>query len=256
MVITEHWSGYHYNFNISNVKKRKKIQKIFQLQLPVITVSDALLKDIINFSKADFPGYVIPNVIDTTIFKYVPYNRFSNNMNFLMVSQWKWPKDPFTVLKAWRKVLNIFPRAKLKIGGYGPQLHEMERLVEELHLQNRVSLIGRLTSEQIAYEMSKAEAFIHCSEYETFSVVCAEALCCGIPVIASNVGGISEYIHSYNGILVPENTPEVFSQSIINYVNNREKFEFKKIRDEAADKFSVEKAGKKYYSVLSEIILP
>jgi glycosyltransferase involved in cell wall biosynthesis len=254
IAITEHWSGYHFDFNILNPKKRRKIQEIFHQNTPVITVSNALLKDIKNFSKADFPGYIVPNMIDTKIFNYTNAIQPSENIIFFMVSQWKWPKDPFTVIKAWRKVIRNFPNAKLRIGGYGKQVNEMVGLIEESNLHEWIYMMGQLTSEQIAFEMLRARAFIHCSEYETFSVVCAEALCCGTPVIASNVGGISDLIHSGNGILVPENTQEAFFQSISDFLNKGQHFDHENISREASNRFSGKQIGEKYYSILSKII--
>jgi glycosyltransferase involved in cell wall biosynthesis len=253
IVITEHWSAYYFNFNIKNPKKRKRIQKIFQRNLPVITVSKSLLYDIKKFSNSSFKGFIIPNVVNTELFKLNENISKPENDTFFAVSQWKWPKDPFTILKAWKKVTTVFPQAKLKIGGYGPQIDEMKKLTEELDLRQQVILVGPLRSEQIAWEMQHARIFIHCSEYETFSVVCAEALCCGTPVIASKVGGIPDYIHSENGILVPYNTPEAFFTSIIDYLISRKDFDLERISKEAVDQFSEKKIGIKYYSVLSEI---
>jgi glycosyltransferase involved in cell wall biosynthesis len=254
LIITEHWSAYHYNFNISNPQKKKRIQRIFQNDIPVITVSNALMRDIKNFSLATYKGYVVPNIVDTNIFKYTKKKPSTEPMKFFMVSQWKWPKNPFAVIKAWEKVITIFPEATLRIGGYGPQINEMEKLIDKLDLNKKVIFIGELTPHQVAWEMQNAKAFVHCSEYETFSVACAEALCCGTPVIASRVGGIPEYIHSENGILVEDNSSEAFSGRIIDMLSNNKDLDFKKIAKDASNRFSERKIGRQYLSVLNDII--
>ena len=254
MVITEHWSGYHYNFNISNPQKRKRIQRIFQESIPVITVSNALMKDIKLFSETTFKGYIVPNIVNTNIFKFEKKKILTGSMRFFMVSQWKWPKNPFLIIEAWEKVITIFPEATLRIGGYGPQIIEIQKMIIELELIGNVIFIGELTPDLVAQEMQNANAFIHCSEYETFSVVCAEALCCGTPVIASKVGGIPEYIQSENGILVENNSSEAFFVRIIDMLNNNWNFDFEMIARDASNKFSEKKIGRHYFSILNDII--
>lgn len=201
VVLSEHWSAYHYNFNISDKRKLKPIQKIFFNPLHVITVSDALAKDIVRFSNNPNLVYsVVPNVVDHDIFYFK--NLEISSDTFFMVSQWKDPKDPFVVLK----VLATLPKYKLRIGGYGDQWNRMADLISSLGLSERVALLGAMDKHEIAEEMNRATAFIHSSNYETFSVVCAEAISCGCPVIASKVGGIPEFVDDKNGILVAENS--------------------------------------------------
>lgn len=252
--ISEHWSGYHFNFNIRKPEKRKRIQRIFRQKIPVMAVSKALLKDIKTFSQADFPGYVVPNVVDTSIFNYKGEIQSQEGLLFFMLSQWKWPKDPFTILKAWEKVIRIYPQAILRIGGYGAQYNDISNLIRVLRLEEKVKLLGQLTPIQSAAEMQHATAFIHCSKYETFSVVCAEALCCGTPVIASRVGGIPEYIREKDGLLVPENTPEAFYLHIMQFLYKQEIFDRPEISRTMIDRFAENKVGKLYYSAITEII--
>jgi len=99
-----------------------------------------------------------------------------------------------------------------------------------------------------------SEAFIHCSQYETFSVVCAEALCCGTPVIASDVGGIKEYIHNRNGILVKENNCETYYFAINQFMQNHDFYDRKSISNEAVGRFSEDIVGNLYFQTLSDII--
>lgn len=255
IIITEHWSAYHYNFNIKYPEKRNRIQRIFRNNIPVISVSNSLINDIKAFSKAEFPYFVIPNIVNTQVFKYQLPSSKINKKTFFMVSQWKWPKEPFIVIEAWRLVIQNFPSMKLKIGGYGPQLKKMDELIKDLNLMKNIEFFGNMKQEKIAEEMQSACAFIHCSEYETFSVVCAEALCCGTPVIASNVGGITEYVNKKNGILVEENKSEKFSLAIVNCYEKNYLYNRKLISKEASNNFSEKRIGTLYYETLSSIIL-
>jgi len=249
IVITEHWSAYHFNFNAPDPNKLNRIRQIFHHNLSIITVSRALANDILQFSGADFPFFVVPNVVDTKIFYYYPKIRRDHNI-FFMVSQWKWPKDPFTIINKWPEILKRHPYAVLRIGGYGPQWYEMKTLVKTLKLENSIIFLGKLTPLRISEEMNQAFAFIHYSKYETFSVVCAEAVCCGLPVIAKEVGGISEFINETNGILVGE---EDDWSTKLREMTEKQLDTYKVSRD-AQGKFSKSTVGAKYFRVMKKII--
>ena len=154
----------------------------------------------------------------------------------------------------WKQVKDQLPNAILNIGGYGPQYDQLKEIILDLKLEKNVFLIGLLKPDQIAYEMHQSKAFIHCSDYETFSVVCAEALCCGTPVIASKVGGITEFVNKSNGILVEDNSPDSFFGSILDFEEESKNFDRKKISNDAVAKFSEKKIGKDYFSALKEVI--
>jgi L-malate glycosyltransferase len=77
-----------------------------------------------------------------------------------------------------------------------------------------VDVLGQLSPEQVADEMRRAHALLHASDYETYSAVCAEALCCGTPVIASRVGGIVEYMNTARGAMIAEATAQAWANGI------------------------------------------
>ncbi len=240
-VITEHWSAYHLNFGL--VKPPSRIQKIFKQDIPVIAVSKALISDIKAFSNATYPEYIIPNVVESAHFK--PNKNITKEPNrFFMVSQWKEPKSPFIVIEAFQKVLTVEPHARLIIGGYGPQWQEIVSVCTEIP---EVELLGKMDVEEIAKQMQMASAYIHSSAYETFSVVCAEALQCRCPVIASAVGGIPEFVNEANGILVKQNTSEEFFQALTRFIENL-------VKVNSIPDFSHDTIGKAYYSSLAQIL--
>jgi L-malate glycosyltransferase len=251
-VITEHWSAYHLNFNMDNGDKLGRIKRIFHHGLPLITVSKALKTDIAKFSgNPDIKSYVVPNVIDKNIFSHRPQSYSPKRMVFLAVSYWKYPKNPLILLQAFKAFHQENKGSELRIGGFGPLYDEVRQQIQTLQLNDAVVLLGSLTSTEISQEMNQASAFLHCSGYETFSVVCAESLACGTPVIASDVGGIKELIAEDNGILVSNNTVIEWREAMQRFQTSR--FDRVKISQNAVNRFSAEAVGNTYYNILCEL---
>ncbi len=242
IVITEHWSAYHFGFNAKRPLPR--IQNIFKQNVPVIVVSKALANDIRQFSGADFPYFIIPNVVDSKVF--YPDSHSKRGNFFFMVGHWQWPKNPFVVLEAFKSFLSRHQRYKLIIGGYGNQYGEIRKWVVANHISEKVILPGYLDSNQIAKYLRTCKAFLHPSKYETFSVVCAEALACETLVVANNTGGIPEVIGN-QGILLQNDTPK-------QWLNAMEKGIKTKIPISYNNRFSPEKVGQQYLAVLEQII--
>lgn len=219
IVITEHWSAFRNNFFLPrNSKAAKRIANIFSFGLPLIAVSKALVADIVRFVGHDnFLKYIIPNVVNPDIF-YPERHTRRNSPIFLMVAAWNPIKRPLLAMKAFAELLNHIPEAKLRIIGSGPQFKEMREYVKYTQLENCIELLGPMDKLGIAMEMRQADCFLHASDYETFSVVCAEAISCGLPVIASNVGGIPEFIKDEKGILV-ENNLDNWTSALIDFSN-------------------------------------
>lgn len=239
LVISEHWSAYHFNFNAK--KELPRIQKIFQQNIPVITVSESLHSDLRNFSSSVFPGYVVPNIVNEELFHPDPSIERGNH--FFMVSKWKWPKLPLIVFDAFKEFHIQHPDFTLVVGGYGPDYGAMEEWIQENHMKGKIQLIGSLNSEEIAHHLKTCKAFLHCSEYETFSVVCAEAVCCHTPVIASKIGGIPEVVDTNEGILLD-------SFNVVNWSNTMEECISKTFAFKKKDQFSKKVVGNKYADIL------
>lgn len=252
LVITEHWSGYHFNFGTK--KALPRAQRIFAHKLPLLAVSNSLLADIQKFSGQTLSRTcVIPNCVDSNIFNYKERD-IGEVQTFFMLSHWKRPKRPDLIIRAFSSFVRheeCRRNYRLRIAGYGPALPEIQKQIEELGLQNNVTVIGSLDPHAVACEMNNCTAFLHASEYETFSVVCAEAISCGTPVVASGVGAIPEFVNANNGILVSNNTVEGWTEAL-SVIANR-KFDRVTISQNAGQRFSFEAVGKKYYGFLNEI---
>lgn len=84
---------------------------------------------------------------------------------------------------------------RLTVAGEGRQERELRQLTETLTLGDRVRFVGRLNPAELTVEMSRASCVVVPSRSpETFGLSGLEALCQGVPVIASDVGGMGEWL--------------------------------------------------------------
>jgi 1,4-alpha-glucan branching enzyme len=106
-------------------------------------------------------------------------------------------------------VLEKFPDAKLAIIGEGPQKKELQKVINQLKIDNRVMLLGY--QEDIPKLLKCVEIFVLPSVTEAFGLVLLEAMAAQLPILSTKTGGIPEIIqHMKTGLLVePANTQEL-----------------------------------------------
>ena len=92
--------------------------------------------------------------------------------------------------------------ARIVIIGEGPDRAYLEQEIRERSLQDRVHLAGQMAPPQIATWMAAADCLCLPSYHEGQPNVILEALACGLPVVATSVGGIPELVNERNGVLV------------------------------------------------------
>lgn len=92
--------------------------------------------------------------------------------------------------------------------GENAELRRLKALGAELGLDSLVAFLGAKNQETLQYYYSAAEAVIMPSHYESFGMVALEAMACGTPVIASEVGGLAFLVQDgVTGFHVPTNDP-------------------------------------------------
>jgi glycosyltransferase involved in cell wall biosynthesis len=125
------------------------------------------------------------------------------------------------LLEAMPAVLQQHPKATLVIVGDGPLRGELSSQVSRLGLSHSVRFVGSRRPEDLPAFYSAAEVFVGPSivarggDTESFGLVFAEAMACGCPVVASDVGGISDLVrHEKTGLLVPQQDPPALAAAI------------------------------------------
>ncbi len=95
------------------------------------------------------------------------------------------------------------------------ELERLKTLEAELEIGDLVTMLGAKEQDTLVYYYAAAEMVVMPSLYESFGMVALEAMACGTPVIASDVGGLSFNIEDgYNGYLVPGRNPQAMADKI------------------------------------------
>lgn len=207
-VITEHWSKID-NYMCKNIFSFYG-RRCYENARAITVVSEFLKSIVAKYVSHPSKIKIISNVIDATAFSFAPKNSSSKKIIFTCAASWKPPKLPALFVLALEKIDSSSPKdIELNFIGEGPQLDE----IKKMQLSYSVIYHGTISKLKIAELLHRSNYFLHASRVETFSMVCAEALATGTPVIASKVGALPELINDSNGVLA-ENTVEAWTTAI------------------------------------------
>ena len=115
-------------------------------------------------------------------------------------------------------------------------------------------MVGEISYAEVARYTQQAHCFILNSIMENSPCVIGEALCCGLPVISTNVGGVSELLSVENSVLIPVNDDELLAAAIENVHKNYAAYDGLAISSKAALKFSYQSVGKKFSDLYEDYI--
>ncbi|MBT8038324.1 MAG: glycosyltransferase [Verrucomicrobiae bacterium] len=105
-------------------------------------------------------------------------------------------KDVPLLLQAIEQMAPNFPQLRLRIAGDGPDRTIIEKQVSEMSSQDRVSLLGLLSPDEVRTEMMAADVFALVGWAEPFGVVFLEAMACGLPVVVCEDAGVAEVLEN------------------------------------------------------------
>jgi L-malate glycosyltransferase len=111
---------------------------------------------------------------------------------------------------------------ELSIIGEGREKENLQLLVSELNIDDKVNIIGYVPNADINNYLIESDIFILPSSADSFGIVFLEAMACGLPIIAAKAGGVPEVVKDgINGILVEPNDVESLKNAIIHLVENK-----------------------------------
>ena len=136
-----------------------------------------------------------------------------------MVTKFASVKDPETLLKAVNEIRKTYPRIKCLLVGDGPLKESLKLKVESLKLGNNIIFPGKRND--ITRILSIMDVFVLTSLIEGLPNTILEAMACGLPVVATNVGGIPEVVENgKSGILVEPRDYSSIADAVVNLLEN------------------------------------
>lgn len=163
--------------------------------------------------------------------------------------------------KGFDAIIKAFALAKLpsekwmlKIIGWGEEKENLENLIKENHLERNVMLLGKMDKPSIVKVLSESHVFALPSRNENFSVAVLEGLAMGLPVLATDCGGIRECLDDNNGIITPVDDIPAMADAIKQMVDNYDQYNRTAIIEDCKRRFSPESIAKKLTEVFENTI--
>lgn len=165
---------------------------------------------------------VIPNALDTSLFSPPEARATSQTVNILFVGRLERAKGIETLAAAIPAVCDAAGNVRFTIiggsrprAGGGSTLDYMRDTLDRYIRDGRVELRGFVPDGDLLAAYREADVCVVPSLlYESFSLTCAQAMACGLPVVASRIGGIPETLGEA-GIIIPPGNADDLAQALI-----------------------------------------
>jgi glycosyltransferase involved in cell wall biosynthesis len=254
LILHEHWTGYYPEDGSYRGKLKKLLTRlVVKRAVAVLTVSRSLA---IAMKEKNLAAgyYTVPNVISESLFR-VPLSGISvaDEVRLIHISSLDDRQKNVTgIIRAFGRAVSQNKDMRLTIAGnddFGPYAD----LVKKMGLGEVVSFRGALTGNALTEALTGHHALVMFSNYESFSVIIAEALACGRPVITSRLDAINEYFTSACGISVERGDESALAAAMLRLGRELKTFDPESLREVAAQ-FSYERVGSVLNALYAQIL--
>jgi len=221
----------------TEVKWRRLPWLYFQIEKRIIPRMNAVYsvrEDGVRFYQEKYPFMAgrfsfLPTWVDQDLFFPSPEEEQKNNRTaflrekglpgnsklVLFVGRLESQKDPVLLIDTFGEVLRSVPEAILLIVGEGSLKGRLAKKIKQERLNNRAVFMGILPQEKVAGLMRISDAFLLTSAFEGMPRSALEALACGVPVVAPDVGEIKRVVHNgYSGFICAGRNAKALSDAL------------------------------------------
>ncbi|MCK4956573.1 MAG: glycosyltransferase family 4 protein [Candidatus Cloacimonetes bacterium] len=231
----------------------------------IITISKQVHQDVLDLYKVGKDNLkLIPNGFDTNIFRVQDFNRKELLEKFGLntapekivsfVGKFTSFKGIDTLLYAAHSITKKISKVAFILAGNGELMQNMIEISQKENLDN-IFFLGHQNQNDISLLYNLADVSVVPSRIEPFGLVAIEALAWGTPVVATNAGGLPDFINDKVGKLVEMEKPELLAEAIIQELaNNTKKTKGKYAAKYALDNYSWEHSLKEVIQLLNSAV--
>jgi glycosyltransferase involved in cell wall biosynthesis len=258
------------NYSIYNSYREIKYSKLvslpktvaFYASLPllkkakaIISVSNFTAKALENNGVNGCKIFVSGNAVDLALIKKVKPYSYGKVFDGVFVGRIAKEKGIFDLLKVWKNVVKVRKNAKLLVIGNGLELPFVKEKISALGLEDKVSLYGQCNDTELYSLLKSSKLFIFPSVFEGWGMAVAEALACGLPVVAYDIPALREVFGECESVfLVPIKNIESMTSTVLDIlnVNENEWVELSHCSKSYSKRFSWEKIAQKDLELLRD----
>jgi glycosyltransferase involved in cell wall biosynthesis len=266
-VLTQHNTFIDYNNIFDHVERLNDLtvgKQNLKAADRIIAISDATRDYVLRLGAKPSKVKVIYNGVDLARFRPITGKREEMRKKLgipqhaiviLTVRRLVYKNGIDTLIDAANIAVKKNPKIIFLVVGKGPDLESVKLQVAQLGIEPNFRLAGFVSDEELPSYYNVADLFVLPSKSgEGLPLVALEAMACGLPVIATNVGGIREVLSEDYGKLVPPNQPELFAKAALDFAAVDFSSRKKELRAMMEEKFSWDANVERLVEIYEELI--
>jgi glycosyltransferase involved in cell wall biosynthesis len=266
-VLTQHNTLIDYN-NVFNHVERLNDFTVGKQNLngadKIIAISNATKEYVLRLGAKPSKVKVVYNGVDLVRFRPIAGKReemrkklgiSQNAIVVLTVRRLVYKNGIDTLIDTARIAIKKNPRIVFLVVGKGPDLGNVKLQVAQLGIEANFRLTGFVSDEDLPSFYNVADLFVLPSKSgEGLPLVALEGMACGLPVIATDVGGIREILREDYGKLVAPNQPELLAEAVLDFVTVDFSSRREELRIMVEKRFSWDANVKRLVEIYEELI--
>jgi glycosyltransferase involved in cell wall biosynthesis len=191
-------------------------RELFRISSRITAVSKSVARELGEYGLDDKEIAVVGNGVDEKTFTPACARKENFAERYVLYTGvLRARKGLFDFVRCAELVSRAYPDVKFVIAGRGPLLRKLEESVKRVRLQKQIIFLGYVDKNKFIQVYQNATVHVVPSYYEGLPTVLLEAMSCGLPVVATDIGGNNEVITpEVNGFLVPPKCPEEMAKAI------------------------------------------
>jgi glycosyltransferase involved in cell wall biosynthesis len=267
LVLTQHNTFIEYNNIWDTAEKLNDLaigKQVIKDADKIIVVSNATRNYVLSLGADPEKTVVLHNGVDLNRFKPLPEVKSEMRKKLgiagdadvvLTVRRLVYKNGIDTLLESAEIAVKKNPTLVFVVVGKGPDFGEVKERIAQLGIQRNFRLTGFVSDEDLPFYYNVADLFALPSKSgEGLPLVALEAMACGLPVVATNVGGTPEVLSADYGKLVPPNSPVSLAEAVLEFSRKDLATLKKKLRTMVEQKYSWDQNVAKLGKIYEELI--